>query len=86
MTRMILALLFLVLSSSNLYAQADFYKGKTVRIVVGSTSGGLHDLWARLLAQYLPKHIAGSPEIIVQNMAGGGGGMAPARILWRWKS
>jgi hypothetical protein len=54
------------------YAQTpSFYEGKTIRIVIGS--GGLYDLWARLLAKHMPKHIAGNPNMIVQNMPGAGG-------------
>ncbi len=56
------------------YAQGpSFYQGKTIRIVVGSDSGGLYDLWARLLAKHMPKHITGNPNMIVQNMPGAGG-------------
>ena len=56
-----------------LQAQAEpFYKGKTVRIVVGFTPGGFYDRWARLLSRYMPKYIPGNPEIIVQNMPGAG--------------
>ena len=53
-------------------AQADFYKGKTIRIMVGSTPGSFYDLWGRLLARYWGKQIPGSPEVIVQNMPGAG--------------
>lgn len=50
----------------------DFYKGKTITIVVGFTPGGTYDVWARTLAQHLGKHIPGNPNLIVQNMAGAG--------------
>lgn len=70
MKRMIFALLFLFLWSPNLHAQADFYEGKTVRIVVGFTPGGFYDRWARLIARHMGKYIPGNPEIIVQNMPG----------------
>ncbi len=50
-----------------------FYKDKTIRIIVGFTSGGLYDQYARLLARYMGKHIPGNPSIIVQNMPGAGG-------------
>jgi len=54
-------------------AQADqFYKGKTIRIMVGSTAGGFYDRWGRLFGKYMGKHIPGQPEIIVQNMTGAG--------------
>ena len=49
-----------------------FYEGKTVRIVVGTSPGGSFDIWARILAQYLSKYIAGKPTVIVQNMGGAG--------------
>jgi tripartite-type tricarboxylate transporter receptor subunit TctC len=55
------------------YSQTPFYQGKTLRIIVGSDSGGLYDLWARLLAKHMPKHIPGNPSMIVQNMPGAGG-------------
>ena len=56
------------------YAQnPPFYQGKTIRTVVGSDSGGLYDLWARLFAKHMPKHIPGNPNMIVQNMPGAGG-------------
>jgi tripartite-type tricarboxylate transporter receptor subunit TctC len=54
-------------------SQSAFYQGKTIRIIVGSDSGGLYDLWARLLAKHMPKYIAGNPNMIVQNMPGAGG-------------
>jgi tripartite-type tricarboxylate transporter receptor subunit TctC len=49
-----------------------FYKDKTIRIIVGFTTGGLYDQYARLLARYMGKHIPGNPNIIVQNMPGAG--------------
>ncbi|HEY3165770.1 MAG TPA: tripartite tricarboxylate transporter substrate-binding protein, partial [Candidatus Binatia bacterium] len=64
---------FNLLSVSSVQAQADpFYKGKQIRIVTGATAGGFYDRWARLLARAMPKYIPGQPDIIVQNMPGGG--------------
>jgi tripartite-type tricarboxylate transporter receptor subunit TctC len=51
-------------------AQANFYQGKTIRIVIGSSTGGGYDLWARLLARHYGKYIPGNPTILVQNMPG----------------
>ena len=51
-------------------AQAQYYAGKTVTIVVGYKTGGGYDAVARLLARHLPKHIPGKPTVIVQNMPG----------------
>jgi tripartite-type tricarboxylate transporter receptor subunit TctC len=51
---------------------ADFYKGKTVQIVVGFGVGGGYDLYARALGRYLGKHLPGHPNVVVQNMEGAG--------------
>jgi tripartite-type tricarboxylate transporter receptor subunit TctC len=51
---------------------ADFYKGKTVQIVVGFGVGGGYDLYARALSRYLGKHLPGNPNVVVQNMEGAG--------------
>lgn len=51
----------------------DFYKGKTLKILVGHSVGGGYDLYARLLSRHLQKHIPGHPAIVVQNMTGAGG-------------
>ena len=51
---------------------ADFYKGKTVRLVVGIGVGSGYDINARLLARHMAKHIPGNPTIIVQNQPGAG--------------
>jgi tripartite-type tricarboxylate transporter receptor subunit TctC len=52
---------------------ADFYRGKTVNIIVGFGPGGGYDLYARTLARHLGKHIPGNPSVVVQNMEGAGG-------------
>ena len=51
---------------------AQFFKGKTVRIIVGVGVGSGYDINARLLARYLPKYIPGNPSVIVQNQPGAG--------------
>lgn len=52
------------------WGQVSFYEGKTIRIVVGTASGGTIDA-ARFIAQHLGKYIAGNPSVIVQSMPGG---------------
>jgi tripartite-type tricarboxylate transporter receptor subunit TctC len=49
---------------------AGFYKGKTVRIVVGFSAGGGYDHYARVLSRHIGRHIPGQPNVIVQNMPG----------------
>jgi tripartite-type tricarboxylate transporter receptor subunit TctC len=56
--------------SASARAQAPFYQGKTISIVVGTKAGDVYDLYPRLLAEYLPKYIPGNPNVIVQNMPG----------------
>jgi tripartite-type tricarboxylate transporter receptor subunit TctC len=58
-----------------------FYKGKTIRIMVGSTAGGFYDRWARLFARYMGKYIPGQPEIIAQNMPGAGSVIATNHVF-----
>ena len=62
------------------FAQANFYQGKTIRIIVGLTPGGFYDRWARLLARFMPLYIPGNPNFIVQNMAGAGSMIAMNHI------
>src|ERR671925_417643 len=68
--------------SSEVRGQAEpFYKGKTIRIMVGSTAGGFYDRWARLFARHMPKYIPGQPEIIAQNMPGAGSVIATNHVF-----
>lgn len=73
----LLALLALLAIRSNVMsAESNYFQGKTVRVVVGSSAGGGYDLWARLMAQHIGKHIPGNPVVLVQNMPGAGGAVA----------
>jgi len=59
-------------SRAPLSAQEPFYKGNTLRIIVGSTPGGGLDAYSRVIARHMGKHIPGNPTIIVENMPGAG--------------
>ncbi len=48
----------------------DFYRGKTLKVVVGYAAGGGFDAYARLLAEYLPQHLPGAPTVVTQYMPG----------------
>jgi tripartite-type tricarboxylate transporter receptor subunit TctC len=62
---------FLLPTNTVVHGQGEsFYKGKTIRFVVGSGSGAFYDLWGRLIARHWGKHIPGNPDVIVQNMPG----------------
>src|ERR1700689_1123828 len=51
---------------------ADFYRGKTITVVIGYSAGGGYDVFARLLAQHMGRHIPGNPALVPQNMPGAG--------------
>ena len=53
-------------------AVAQFYKGKSINMVVGTSAGGGYDLYARLIARFLGKFVPGNPSIVVSNMPGAG--------------
>lgn len=69
MRKLSIALAIVTLSTGTIHAD-DYYKGKTISIVVGYAPGGGYDTYARLLSRHLGKHITGRPNIIVQNMPG----------------
>jgi tripartite-type tricarboxylate transporter receptor subunit TctC len=83
MTKIVFFLFLALLFAPHASAHADedaFYQGKSVKIIVGFTSGGFYDRWSRLLARYVPKYIPGNPEMIVQNMPGAGGLIAANHV------
>jgi tripartite-type tricarboxylate transporter receptor subunit TctC len=55
---------------------ADFYKGKTIAILMGTQPGGSYDLYGRVIAEHLARHIPGNPTIIMEHMPGAGGVIA----------
>jgi hypothetical protein len=68
MKRILIVFFSFFLWTSSLSAQSPFYQGKTIRFVPGFPAGVVYDIYARLTAPYLSKHIPGKPDIIVQNM------------------
>src|SRR6476660_10182081 len=60
---------------------ADFYRGKTVRIIVGFSAGGGYDAYSRLIGRHLQRNIPGNPSVIVANMAGAGSIIAANHIF-----
>jgi len=72
MTRFLWLLLSCLLWTVGAQAQAPFYQGKTIRVIVGTPPGNLYDFWARLIVDHMGRHIPGNPSFIVQNMPGAG--------------
>src|SRR5688572_33051788 len=82
MRRLLLALGALTALHTSAPAQgvADFYKGKTIRMVVGIDVGSGYDVNARLLARHIINHIPGNPAIVVQNQPGAGRANMTAQV------
>ncbi len=54
-------------------AIADFYKGKTVKIIFGFGVGGTYGKYSLMLGEFLSRHIPGNPKVVTQSMPGAGG-------------
>ena len=74
----------LSLSGSSALAQGadDFFKGKTVTVYIGFSPGGTYDLFGRMVARYIGKHIPGQPTVVASNMPGAGS-LTAANWLYR---
>ena len=73
---LLIALGLLVKVAIHDVAAGEFYKGKTLRVIVMTTPGGGYDTYTRAIVRHFSKHIPGKPSIIVQNMPGAGGFIA----------
>lgn len=62
----------MLVAASSVSAQDDFYKGKTIQLLIGFQAGTGYDTYARALARHLPKHLPGNPAVVQQNMTGAG--------------
>src|SRR5665213_2700091 len=73
----------IVLSALSAHAEPveDFYRGKTLRILIGYGPGGGYDIYGRMVAEFLPRHLPGKPTIIAQNMPGAGS-FAAAKYIY----
>ena len=70
MHRWLVALIAWLIFGSPVLAQTPFYQGKIITIVVGTKAGDVYDLYPRMLAPYLTKHMPGNPNVIIQNNPG----------------
>src|SRR4030088_241634 len=80
----VVALVHVLLGTLSTFADAqsieDFYRGRSVRLTVAAAPGGGADLYARVLARHLAKHIPGQPTFIVQNTPGAAGLLEPRQL------
>jgi hypothetical protein len=77
------AVLALAVSAENAHAQeaAEFYRGRSVDVYIGTSVGGAYDAYARMLARHMTRHVTGSPVFVPKNMEGGDG-MRLANFLY----
>lgn len=66
------ALLPALVGSASAQSVEDFYRGKQVRFIIASDTGGDYDQWARMIARHMGKHLPGKPTFVPLNMPGGG--------------
>jgi len=59
----------------------DFYRGKTVSVIIGYPPAGANDLYARAVARHIGRHIPGNPNVVPRNMPGGGSLLAANHIF-----
>lgn len=78
----LLPCLMIIAQTSALHAQANFYEGKTIRMIVGFTAGGGYDAYTRAIGRHMGKHIPGNPVMIVENMPGAGS-MISANYIYK---
>src|SRR6516165_8181279 len=76
----IIAVLAVVHASAQ-ESPAQFYSGRQITVIVGSSAGGGYDIYARLLSRHMPKYIPGNPAMVVTNMAGAGSNAAAAYLF-----
>ena len=73
LTAVVTASIALAFLSGPAWSVADFYKGKTIRFIVGHAPGGGYDTYTRTTARHITKHFPGKPTPVVQNLTGAGG-------------
>ena len=66
MKKLLLLVIFSLATGPLASAQTSFYQGKTVQIRVGFAAGGAFDVWARVIANHLPRFVPGNPTFVVQ--------------------
>src|SRR3979409_1139820 len=65
-------MLALLPAAAHAQSPAEFYRGKTVDLQIGYSVGGGYDIYARLIARHMGRHIPGNPQVVPKNMEGAG--------------
>jgi tripartite-type tricarboxylate transporter receptor subunit TctC len=73
MIRIIAALVAVLVSAGTAGAQSEFFAGKQITLLIGTTAGGGYDAYGRLLTRHIGRHIPGHPSVVAKNMPGAGG-------------
>src|SRR6476469_1656467 len=68
-----LAVVVLAAGRASAQSPAEFYKGKAVELYIAYSAGGGYDLYARMVARHLGRHIPGNPQVVPKNMEGAAG-------------
>ncbi|MCZ6623404.1 MAG: tripartite tricarboxylate transporter substrate-binding protein [Deltaproteobacteria bacterium] len=82
LTIVLVGFIFVLTASSPTWASSHFYKGKSIRFIIGMGPGGGFDLYGRLLARHMGRYIPGHPQVIVQNIPGAGS-LAAANLVYQ---
>src|SRR3954451_21378783 len=67
------AVALMMVSAAMAQTPAEFFKGKTIDLYIAYSAGGAYDLYARMLARHMGKHLPGNPQVVPKNMEGAGG-------------
>ena len=81
MARIFALIAALMLPVGEARAQTDFFAGKQISLLIGTTAGGGYDAYGRLVARHIGRHIPGQPAVVAKNMPGAGG-LASANYLY----
>ena len=76
LTLAVLALAGQAMQPAQAQSVEDFFKGKTISMIIGGTPGGGFDTLARAIGRHIAKHIPGNPALVAKNMPGAGGTLA----------
>jgi tripartite-type tricarboxylate transporter receptor subunit TctC len=67
------ALAAVLATTAQAQTPAEFYKGKTIEVYIGTSAGGGYDAYSRILSRHMGRHLPGNPVLVPKNMTGGGG-------------